>query len=156
MPLTGPDKLTDSTGLPMSRFLEIRWSSLSPLKPDWLGSGHPEESVNNHRPRRIDFVLTIQILEADHAIFEAWIELPKGRKTILPRQPLSCETSSDETFLHIDCKHDGKRLLALSMTSDESTTYAQSDLLAEAGFRGGTFDPPRIRRLEADSKIASA
>lgn len=140
----------------MNRFLEIRWSSLNCLEPEGFGICSPEQVANNHRPRRIDFVLTIQLLEEDHAIFEAWVELPNTRKTVFSRQPLTCCVSSDETFLHIDCIYEEKRLIALSITDDDVIAYAQSDLLLEAGFKGGRFEPPTLRRFNSDREVASA
>ena len=156
MPLTGHDKLTDTPRIPMNRFLEICWSSLNYHELEKFGVSSSDKGANNHRPRRIDFVLTIQLLEENHALFEAWIELPNMRKTVFSRQPLTCCVSSDETFLHIDCTYEKKRLIALSITEDGVIAYAQSDLLLEAGFKGGRFEPPTLRRFNSDREVAFA
>ena len=156
MPLTRHEKLTDSPRIPMNRFLEIRWSSLNCLELEGFGVSSSDKVANNYRPCRIDFVLSIQLLEEDHAIFEAWVELPNTRKTVFSSQPLACSVSSDETFLHIDCTHEKKRLIALSITDDDVIAYAQSDLLLEAGYKGGRFEPPTLRRFNSGSEVASA
>ncbi len=156
MPLTRHEKLTDSPRIPMNRFLEIRWSSLNCLELEGFGVSSSDKVANSHRPCRIDFVLSIQLLEEDHAIFEAWVELPKTRKTVFSSQPLACSVSSDETFLHIDCTYEKKRLIALSITDNDVIAYAQSDLLLEAGYKGGRFEPPTLRRFNSASEVASA
>ena len=123
---------------------------------DGFGVNSPDMGTNNHRPSRIDFVLSIQLLEEDHAIFEAWVELPNTRKTVFSSQPLSCSVSFDEMFLHIDCTYEKKRLIALSISDEDVIAYAQSDLLREAGFKGGRFEPPSLRRFNSESEVASA
>lgn len=138
------------------RYFEVCWSSLVHARHDTFNDGADYDSGNGASHRRIDLVFSVQLLAEDHAIFEVWLEFPNGRRTILPRQPLPCRTMHDNSMLHVDCEHRTKRLLSVSLHDDGHIAYAQSDLLAEAGFTGGAYDPPTIRTLDAARDAASA
>lgn len=156
MPLPDHAILTEHAGAFRQHQFEVRWSSLVHARHDTFGMNDEgtEECGDGHRT--VVFVFSIQLLAEDRAIFEAWLEFPKGRRMVLPRQPLSCVTSHDKAMLHVDCTLDGRRLIVLSISDDGRIAYAQSDLMAEAGFRGGTYDPPTARQLKAGRGAASA
>ena len=58
--------------------------------------------------------------------------------------------------LHLDCNHDNECLIALSLSEDHDILYARSNLPARAGFAVGSYDPPTLRRVEAEREVASA
>lgn len=138
------------------RHFEVCWSSLVHACHDSFDDGSDSGSADCTGHRRIDLVFSVQLLAEDHAIFEVWLELPNGRRTILPRQPLPCRTMHDDSMLHVDCEHEAKCLISVSLHDDGHIAYAQSELLAEAGFTGGTYDPPTIRTIATARDAASA
>ena len=89
-------------------------------------------------------------------MLEAWLEHPAGRRPVLDRQPLSCRVVVDDDMIHLDCTHDGRRLLALSIDHEGEVAYARSALLSEADFTGGSYDPPALRPIKAQADVASA
>ncbi|MCZ6834870.1 MAG: hypothetical protein O7G85_03775 [Planctomycetota bacterium] len=140
----------------MPRHLEIRWSSLvHPRFESGNLSGAPRQG-DMAKPYHVILTLGIHLIEQDHVVLEAWVEGPKGRHTIFSRQPLSCQAKFADGMLHLDCVNKDQRLLALTLNKDDTIVYAQSDLLEQAGFKGGSFDPPSIRRLSAQRDAASA
>ena len=93
-------------------------------------------------------------------MIEAWTESPELQKTVLHRQPVRCEIVQDSRFVHLDAiADDGDRWLRLTLNADElhinevgdrfadtaRPVFAQCDLLAEAGFAAGAFDPPTLQ-----------
>ena len=136
--------------------LELRWTRLVHERLETTGSGDVPDAVTQptHQPQAL--VLSIAVLADDHAIFEAWLERPGGRRTVLSRQPLPCRITSEGSMHHLDCTHEGRRIVALTLGAGGEVAYARSDLLAAAGFAGGSYDPPSARRLDARHDAASA
>lgn len=140
----------------MNQIIEVRWPSLvsSPFDAFGVCEAHGTSPPRSHG--RIELVLSIQLLASDHAMLESWIDLPKGRRTILPHQPLAICTSMEYGQLHLDCEHEGECVIALSLSQDHDILYARSNLPARAGFAVGSYDPPTIRRIEIEREVASA
>jgi len=107
---------------------------------------------------RVSCVLSIQPLDAQHAAIECWIESSGVRlKTVLHSTTRPCSINGDAAMTHIDATAaNGTRLLALSINhAHQRIVYAQSTLLREAGFCGGTFDPPMLLAT-IDQRIAQS
>jgi len=118
------------------------------------------------RLARISFTLAIDVMDGHHAVIEAWTESPAQRMTIFQRQPVRCEIAHDDRFVHLDASgEDGERWLRVTIMIDElgdqfggefnntprdepnrpiRPVFAQCGLLAQAGFAGGSFDPPTL------------
>lgn len=109
---------------------------------------------------RVAFTLAVDVLDDQHAMIEAWTESPDHRGTVFHRQPVRCEIAHDDRFLHLDAtSDDGERWLRLTVSVDESTdaarpVFAQTSLIAQAGFAAGSFDPPMLHQQPA-AKIAA-
>lgn len=136
---------------------EVRWSSLR------------HEEATARRVARVEFVLRLEIINRDHAVVEAWVESPGGRRQILERQPMRITLEVDERSMQVDVfdehsspPHPGARIAALSIPrgtasngSNGSPLYAQTTLLRKAGFAAGTHDRPRLLQHAANAADAA-
>ncbi|MBT8486566.1 MAG: hypothetical protein HKO59_14075 [Phycisphaerales bacterium] len=134
----------DPTPLPVDRSLEFRWSA---LRADEAG-----------KPRRSELVIAVNPVDADHCVFEAWLEGPCGVRTVLPRQPVACRRGCHAGLVHVDAEPDGRRLLRATFRPQTPgrPLYAQTTLLATAGLAPGAYDPPTARIIDAKRGVASA
>jgi hypothetical protein len=130
--------------------LDVRWTRLTYSALESATNGRPR----HHEPQAL--VLSMQLLPDDHAVLEAWLEHPGGRRQVLDRAPFPCRATVDQDMIHLDCTHDGRRLLALTIDGEGEIAYARSVLLADAGFSGGSFDPPSLRPVTVAASVASA
>ncbi len=137
----------DATGLDRAG-IEVRWSAFR-AEP-----GLPRVARDG---RRSVFVLSLQAVDARHAIVECFVESPSGTRAVM-RRPVTCTMTHDDGLLHVDAQLDGRRVIAITCESGPAggacrLLYAQCALLAEAGFRPGGFDPPSasLRRPESDA-----
>lgn len=137
---------TRTVAVPFMQAIQVCWTSRHCLK--------------GHRVRR--FVLMIEPRSQCEAMVEAWIEhgeRASDRKVVLQRLWLPIETTTAEQLLHIDVYgHNGDgRIAAISMLKRSERTedrllFAQTKLLATAGFLAGAYDPPHLAiRLSHDS-----
>ena len=112
----------------------------------------------------VAFTLAVDVLDDQHAMIEAWTEGQEQQKTVFHRQPVRCEIRRDDRFLHLDAiGDDGDRWLRLTIATDESgdqradaarPMFAQCDLLIQAGFAAGAFDPPTLQ-LQPNATVAA-
>ena len=112
--------------------IEITWTALR--------AGGPAST------RVARFVLSLQVMGDDHAILEAWTEIPgvAARTPIRERAPVRCEVVSDSYGLHIDAFESGDErcLVAVSLDQSGAVRFASSTLLPDAGWSRGQCDPP--------------
>ncbi|MHC5113124.1 MAG: hypothetical protein ACYTGP_01690 [Planctomycetota bacterium] len=109
-------------------------------------------------------VVTLEPVDTEHALLEAWVEGPRGVRPTVARQPVSCTSGVHGGFLHADAHLDGRRVLAVSVPTEPKPAtpdglrpimFAQSTLLAAAGFPPGGCDPPTARlRTKMDAVSA--
>lgn len=61
---------------------------------------------------------------------------------------------------HIDVFREGDgteaRVLALTYREPSNLLYAQSPIVTEAGWSGGSYDPPSVRSVLVHENVASA
>lgn len=130
---------------------ELRWTRL--LHHTFETPGTTDIAIR-HEPQTL--VVSIQVLADDRAMLESWHERSTDRRPVLIRTMVHCRRVIDGELLHLDCEHDGRRLLALTLNAEDEVIYARSTLLADVGFAGGSFDPPTLRRLETNVDAATA
>jgi len=140
------------------RTIRVQWSSTRCVA---AGEGH-------ERMAKLEFVLSVQPLDRDHAMLEAWIESDQGgRRVVFERRPVRAQVSFDDRLMHIDLKSGGEaqpddRLAAISLFIDDSAPasrrplFAQTSLMGAAGFGAGTYDPPIFRQPDSQRDAASA
>lgn len=146
------------------RIVQVRWPSVRFGAPgrDEGGSGGGAAKAG-----RVEFVLSVEPLDREHAMLEAWIESAGGaRQAVFERKPVKAQIAADGAILHIDAwsgdPESGERLAAISIRTDPSDsvprrpTFAQTCLMRAAGFRAGTYDPPVLHRADAQPDAASA
>jgi len=119
--------------------IEVRW----PARPAAAGP--------------VELVVTLELVDDEHAIIESWMETTSDRRTIVARQVVPTVVTHVETQVHIDVVTGDRRLLALTLdgvnvlaptridTASSRLLYAQSCLPAEAGLAPGAYDPPTAR-----------
>jgi hypothetical protein len=147
----------DRAAAPMlGRVVHVRWTASVASRPDLAGNG-------NGLITRVVFNLTLRVVSGHHALLDAWVETPDGVKALFERQPVACAWLVVDRLMHVDAHLDGRRLLALSLRVPQHANrdgdvllYAQSALLADAGFAAGSYDPPTARILAAEHDAASA
>jgi len=137
-------QLRQETNLPS---LRVVWQAMR-TRPD--ARGVP-------RLARVAFTLAIDVLDEQHAMIEAWTESRDQRGTVFHRQLVRCDITHDGRHLHLDATDDhGHRWLRLTVPADTLAhdsrehvrpVFAQTSLLAQAGFAAGTFDPPVMQSM---------
>ncbi len=117
----------------------------------WPCSRRTTNARDHRMLERVAFVLSAEPFDLHHATIEAWIESSDGSRALsLASQKCRCAASERLGMLHIDV-HDerGERLLALSLFDRSAATsallYAQTPLIARAGFKAGALDVPTLR-----------
>lgn len=115
----------------------------------WSCTRRSRDIGGDHALERVQFKVSVQPLDRQHAMIEAWLESGPGgtrTRTILASTSRPCHLSGDDRMTHIDVAgNDGQRILTLSITPDGSCiVYAQSTLVREAGLGGGAYDPPTL------------
>lgn len=132
--------------------IEVRWSAMLAAP---AGGAHG----GGRRGRESSFVLTVQPVDARHAIVECLVETSAGTREIVRRRPVPCAMTHDGPLVHLDAHFDHRRGFALTCETgarggaDCRLLYARCTILAEAGFTPGGFDPPTasLRWPEADA-----
>jgi hypothetical protein len=132
--------------------------TLAPSAKEWIGTRRVivwsctrKAGVGNGRMlERLEFVLSVQPLDRGHAMVEAWLESQGDRlRTIHPSRQHRCQMADGSGMLHIDASDEhGECLAMLSLASRgdrEQLLYAQTALLAQAGFLAGGYDAPSMR-----------
>ena len=157
--------------------LEVRWTAVVAAARDRLGVC--DSHGRGHA--RVGFVISVEPVDENHALLEAWLETPKGSRSVLRRQPARYEFACANLLVHFDAVLDGRRVVALSMAaksvcpdghgspawSDETwrgaggpqrdgVLYAWSPLPGEIGLGPGAYDPPQARLLPARQDAATA
>ena len=137
------------------RRIELRWTAVVSEANDRLKAC----AASRLSLCRVTFVIALLHINEQHAILEAWLETPSGRRTIITRRTVACEVAFDGTLLHIDAYLDSRRIVALSMAPDDPhqhLLYAQSPLPSEAGLGPGACDPPTagLHAIERDAASA--
>ena len=99
---------------------------------------------------------------SDDVLLRAWTETEDGPVEVRPVQPMRGQIAVHGSLLHVDIPDDNGTPRVLSLTIDLDATegpllFAQSSLLAEAGFGPAAYDPPQaqVRRRDAED-LASA
>jgi hypothetical protein len=156
MALSNQTTMADSTLNSPLHQIAVSWSRLVHPRHDAFGPSSAIGGTSESAQHSVEFVISLQLFAEDHMILEAWLELPLGRRTIFPRQPLTCRATLGGAMLHVDCFHDERRLITASIHEDGRIAYARSDLLAEAGFTGGAYDPPTVNQISTSRDVASA
>ncbi len=135
--------------------IRLQWTAVVAAAKDRLDVC----SAETRGMHRIRFVLALQLVNEQHAVIEAWLETPKGVRSVMKRQPVTCEVifdSHSSKMIHIDARLEGRRIITLTMGEDHRLIYARSSLLEDAGFTPGACDPPTARLLQANQDAASA
>lgn len=132
----------------------------------WTSTRSVAEPKRPHALGRVDFVLSVEPISPNRAMAEAWVESAGHRRSILTRQSVRCVMTCDNRVANLELSRetsDGdERLAALTLHIDMEDQvslrplYARTPLLAEAGFAGGTYDPPTIRHIVAHRAVATA
>lgn len=136
--------------------------SLPSLRIVWAAIRSLSDAGGATRLARVSFTLAIDVLDDQHAMIEAWTENPDHRGTVFHRQPVRCEITHDGRHFHLDATgDDGDRWLRLTMSVDEASeatrpTFAQTSLIAQAGFAAGSFDPPMLHQQPVIKVAATA
>jgi hypothetical protein len=115
-----------------------------------------------HRLGQRTVVLQLELLSPDSAMLEAWLESDNSVRNIWPRAviPLACRC--EDGFVHLDAPlnraSSDRRLFSLSFSVGPDhqleLLFAQTSLLKEAGFTGGSYDPPALGRAAAEEAVA--
>ena len=93
-------------------------------------------------------VLAAELLDADTATIECWIECEAVRESIFPPQRAGCEISEAGGCWHLDMRLDGRRILAITIdAATQRIVYCQSNLPAAIGLPGGAYDAPKCQLL---------
>ncbi len=124
----------------------LKWCGLVTCWTDGLGTGLGGEL----RQGNVALVIVLEPVGHDRAAIEAWVELPGQRRSILAPHVIPVSINLDGTLLHIDCP-----LVSVSLELAENRLlYARTPLLARAGFRAGSADPPTAELLPVASEDA--
>ncbi len=108
---------------------------------------------------RVACVLEVTLIDLHHAAIECWLEVDGAcRRKVLSTTARPCRIAFDGNLLHIDVQdHNAQPVVAISLDPErEQLGYARCAMLCEAGLRGGTYDPPTMRRAVARSIAQSA
>lgn len=121
-------------------FIAVRWTCTITKWIDRFGL-----FTNGQRHGKVEFIITLTCNTADNSdcTITAWLALHDHRKIVLAAERAQCAVLHDGSLMHVDVTVRGSstRLLALSFDSDQ-LVFAQSPLLHQAGFTGGSYDPP--------------
>lgn len=132
---------------PVATHLQVRWTAAVARR----AGGHA----------RMALTIALRAVDAQHLLFEAWIETPDGPRALFERRPIAGSIVRDGGYLHADASHDGRRLIALTLADQGQgggrprALYAQSCLLRDAGLRPGAFDPPSVRLIAAEDAASA-
>jgi hypothetical protein len=135
--------------LPVGPTVEVRWVR---IQPRILCGGADHAAV----PCRSELVLAVQCMENARGRLEMWVDTPTGRQVIRKAHPVQVVVHEGASLTHIDVDDDDQRLLSLTIAADGRTVYAQSCLLADAGFEPGTYDRPHVQYCTIQTHVASA
>lgn len=110
------------------------------------------------RPRAVDVVVRVHMVDLEHPLLEAWCNGPDGTKRLVARQPIAVEISTTRGLVHLDGSLHGERVVALSFEPgpEPRLAYAQTPLLAAAGIPAAGHDPPNVRLSRVESDVATA
>ncbi|TVQ54356.1 MAG: hypothetical protein EA377_05695 [Phycisphaerales bacterium] len=134
------------------RPIEIGWSrTLS----RWSENGAAESAAANARAfRRETLVVRLDPLDetgSDRAIFSSWVESHEAvlRRVHGPAEVV-CSIVNATGLLHVEVsalpdRPSVRHPLRLTFDGSGSLLFAQSDLLTEAGYRGGGYDRAELR-----------
>lgn len=146
----------------------LRSISVAPGRPDvatCLGERHTlswtcvrrvHDAGDSDRPlEHLRLSLIVQPLDHAHALLEAWCERGGGgvggeggsHRSIQPPVRRPCTLTVSGGMLHLDMPGtNGDRLLSLTINLESRrVAYAQTTLLHDASFTGGTYDPPALQ-----------
>jgi len=129
--------------------LDVRWSCHLTRWTDPFGA----LGDTTHAHGEAQLIVSLHVRPDNTALLSARLELPAGPRSLIDDEAVDCETYFDGTYLHLDAQQTNKRLLALSLDQSDQIIYAQSDLLNDAGFAPGSFDPPTVSRRGANSAM---
>lgn len=137
------------------RVIEVSWSCTVTRWIDRFGL-----FAKGQRHGTVAFVASLRIGEGQGGscagTLAAWLVMGERRKAVLEESPVVVGCLEDGELLHVDVMLEGdggERVLAVSCCGEE-LMFAQSALLREAGFEGGSYDPPVI--VTAASRCAAA
>lgn len=133
---------------PAATALRVRWTMSINTWHDPFDVPH---AASQPCHRMVALVLELQRKSAcdSTGTLQAWLEFGGHRRIVLNSTPVRCCAARNGASEHVDVYHldddaHAPRLLALSIDATGQLRFAQSALLAAAGLRGGTYDPPSI------------
>ncbi len=123
--------------------MQITWSCTVTKWRDRFGM-----FTNGQRHGTVRFIITLSRDATDDTRCElkATLAMADRRTTVLPATPAQCTILTDGELQHMDIALESEPtrcVLALTTRGDE-LVFAQSPLLHQAGFTGGSYDPPSI------------
>lgn len=111
------------------------------------------------RLERVRLVLIVEPVDHERARIEAWVDSPDARARFVRTATTGrCAIAATAGLLNLDVfEPDGRRLLAMSLDIEsQRLAYAQTPLLRDVGFVGGTYDPPAMLASAAVQMVQSA
>lgn len=138
----------------VAQCIEVRWSCTVTKWTDRFGL-----FTNGQRHGKVEFVVAMTRDGADESscTIAAWLVMGDRRRVVLAAEHATCAALHEGSLTHVDVTARGsaRRLLALSFHGDQ-LVFAQSPLLHQAGFTGGSYDPPHITATASQCAAARA
>jgi hypothetical protein len=125
------------------RAFEVRW----PCSAVAVAAALRLEPSRIHHHERAALRIVIEPVDGHMARLSVDLEHRGRIVRLLPARAVVCRIVAGTDTFSIDAMEGARRLISLTFRDDSGLLYARTDLLAEIGLGGGTYDQPSMTVL---------